>query len=602
MSIWFIERNRKRTFWRPVVEVLEGRRLPATVTVANTADSGDGSLRTAIMQADPGDTIVFDPNLAGQTITLTSSPLTVNKDLTIHGLGADQLAVSGNDQRTVFSTNAPDLLVISGLTITHGRSNGIFNSGSLELDDDVITENTAGTGGGIFNTGYGTMTLNDCVVSFNTAASAGGIQNQGISMTLNNCQVVNNTARGPVGGFGGGIASLLREVVMNINNSVIANNSAERDGGGIYSQSMLTLTDSTVSENTAQHNGGGIINGDLGTLTVVQSTIDDNTADVGGGGVYSTDMVMISDSTIANNTATSTDMPTASAVTGGGGVIATAGARVTIANSTIANNSTGWDGGGVEYLQPAFGSYLSLFDTIVADNSAMDGGPDAAGALTSQGHNLIGIGDGASGLDPSDLVGSSDQPLDPMLGPLQDNGGPTQTMALLPGSPAVDAGDNGNAPDFDQRGPGFDRIVGGTIDIGAYEAQIGQTTAFAIAAPDTVVAGTPFDVTVTALDAYGHIATGYTGTVTFATTDPDMAVILPEDYTFSPDDAGVHTFTDTGRGETALVTPGEQMLTVTDTADNNVTGSAAIDVVSADAGVGVVADSGIPQRLQGSIA
>jgi hypothetical protein len=576
--------DRKRgSFWKPVLEPLEGRRLLTTLTVVTAADSGSGSLRAAITQADPGDTIVFDPGLAGQTITLTSATLTVDKDLTINGLGADQLTVSGNSQRTVFTTNAPDLLVISGLTITHGR-NGIFNSGSLELDDDMITQNSAGTGGGLFNDANGTVCLNDCVVSSNTAASAGGIENQGVSVTLNNCQVVNNTAPGTVGGFGGGISNLLRGVVMNINNSLIAENSAYRDGGGIYNQGTLTLTDSTLVNNTAHHNGGGIINGDLGILTVVSSSIYENTADIGGGGVYSTSMVTISDSTIAYNAALSTSAPTPSAITGGGGVTATAGATVTIANSTIANNSTGWDGGAVEYLRPAFGSYLSLFDTIVANNSATDQGPDAAGALTSQGHNLIGIGDAASGFDPSDLAGSGDQPLDPVLGPLQDNGGPTLTMALLPGSPAVDAGDNTNAPDFDQRGPGFDRIVGGTIDIGAYEAQIGPATAFAITAPDVVFAGAPFDVIATALDAYGHIASGYLGTVTFTSTDLDPSVVLPEDYTFNPDDAGMHTFTDTGRGETTLITPGAAMLTATDTADNTITGSASLTVIGADAG------------------
>jgi hypothetical protein len=87
------------------------------------------------------------------------------------------------------------------------------------------------------------------------------------------------------------------------------------------------------------------------------------------------------------------------------------------------------------------------------------------------GHNLIGNGSGSSGFDPTDLVGTASNPIDPLLGPLADNGGPTLTMALLPGSPAIDAGDNTDAPMWDQRGPGFRRIVNGTIDIGAYEVQ-----------------------------------------------------------------------------------------------------------------------------------
>ena len=113
-----------------------------------------------------------------------------------------------------------------------------------------------------------------------------------------------------------------------------------------------------------------------------------------------------------------------------------------------------------------YGGAIQLYDTIIADNSA-DNGPDlyVSGSVTSLGHNLIGNSSGASGFVASDLLN-----VNPQLGPLQNNGGPTQTMALLPGSPAINAGDNTNAPAYDQRGAGFPRIVGGTIDIGAFES------------------------------------------------------------------------------------------------------------------------------------
>ena len=91
---------------------------------------------------------------------------------------------------------------------------------------------------------------------------------------------------------------------------------------------------------------------------------------------------------------------------------------------------------------------------------------DLSGILKSSGHNLIGISGGATGYAPTDLLN-----VDPLLGPLADNGGPTLTVPLLPGSPAIDAGDNADAPEFDQRGRGFPRIVNGTIDIGAFEVQ-----------------------------------------------------------------------------------------------------------------------------------
>src|SRR5262249_41121260 len=94
--------------------------------------------------------------------------------------------------------------------------------------------------------------------------------------------------------------------------------------------------------------------------------------------------------------------------------------------------------------------------------------PDLSGSVSSQGHDLIGDASGCEGFDPTDLLD-----LDPLLGPLQDNGGPTLTMSLLPGSPAIDAGDNTGAPVWDQRGHGFRRIVDGRIDIGAFEVQAG---------------------------------------------------------------------------------------------------------------------------------
>jgi hypothetical protein len=90
----------------------------------------------------------------------------------------------------------------------------------------------------------------------------------------------------------------------------------------------------------------------------------------------------------------------------------------------------------------------------------------------------------------------------------------------------------------------------------------------------------PFDVTVTAVDPFNQLAVGYTSTVTFSTSDPDSGVVLPADYTFTLADGGVHTFTDTGLGETTLVTAGAQTITATDTSDNTITGSAAVAVNS----------------------
>jgi hypothetical protein len=119
-------------------------------------------------------------------------------------------------------------------------------------------------------------------------------------------------------------------------------------------------------------------------------------------------------------------------------------------------------GGGISHDASAL---IQLFDMILAGNAATNGS-DLWGSFTTLGHNLIGNSAGGSGYGSSDLLD-----VDPLLGPLQDNGGPTWTMAVLPGSPAIDSGDNTNAPDWDQRGPGYPRIVNGTIDRGAFEVQ-----------------------------------------------------------------------------------------------------------------------------------
>jgi hypothetical protein len=149
-------------------------------------------------------------------------------------------------------------------------------------------------------------------------------------------------------------------------------------------------------------------------------------------------------------------------------------------------------------------------------------------------------------------------------------------MALLPGSPALNAGDPDQLGVADQRGV----VRSGGVNIGAYQA---SATAFVLTAPDTVTAGVPFDLIVTAVDVFAQTAVGYTGTVTFSTSDPNPDIVLPADYAFRAEDGGVHTFTDTGLGEITLLTPGDQTITATDTMDETILGNATVTVGSPDA-------------------
>src|SRR5712675_1999149 len=245
---------------------------------------------------------------------------------------------------------------------------------------------------------------------------------------------------------------------VSISGFSITNGSAPGDnGGGIFSEggdsATLRLSDCIVSGNSADF-GGGIFNLN-GALTVNNCTISGNEAAFSGGGIVSS----------------------------GSGAAAT----LTITNSTISDNSATANDGGV-YNQ---GNAQFQIGSTVLNAGSSGENIFNGGQATSLGYNLSS--DDGAGI----LIGTGDQiNTDPMLGPLQDNGGPTFTHALLPGSPAIDAGDPSFAPppSFDQRGPGFDRVSGSRIDIGSFEVQVGGTptpTATGRPSPTPRLAPTP---------------------------------------------------------------------------------------------------------------
>jgi hypothetical protein len=416
-----------------------------TVNVLNLNDSGPGSLRQAIADAPPGGTVYFQSGLTGP-ITLTTGELLIDKDLTITGPGADVITVSGNDASRVFDIAALFTVSISGITVANGRSSvgggGIANDGTLSITNSTLSSNSANSGGGITN--GGTLSVTNSTLYGNSSSYGGGIDNDGDTLSVTNSTLSSNSAY-----YGGGIDN--DSGTVRVTNSTLSSNSAYY-GGGIRNEGMMSVTNSTLSSNSGINVGtgyGGGIDND-GTLSVTNSTFSGNRALIGGGILNGGGTASVTNSTFSGNRAFM-----------GGGI--SGSSTLSITNSTLSGNSA-YDGGGM------YGT-VTAKNVIVAGNTAGNQAPDVFGPLDSQGHNLIGDGTGGSGYDPTDLVGTSAFPIDPKLGPLQDNGGPTQTMALLPGSPAIDAGDNTDAPLFDQRGPGFPRIVNGTIDIGAFEVQ-----------------------------------------------------------------------------------------------------------------------------------
>jgi len=275
-----------------------------------------------------------------------------------------------------------------------------------------------------------------------------------------------------------------------------------RSGGAIWSDESLTITNATIVNNQADGAGGGIATG-FGTLSVIGSTISGNSAQLFGGGIQSLAPLLMLNSTVSGN----------SSADGGGGIVLFNGGS--IAHSTITGNTAQggqqFSGGGMlvinGLLTPNPNFQLDLINSIVAGNLDSSGpAPDVDNVVISDDVNIVArfslIGD-ATGANVTDnggnQIGSAGSPINPLLGPLNNNGGPTDTHALLAGSPAIDMGDtifdpNAFSPPLDngQRGAGFARVSNGRIDIGAFEAQAAPVAANADFNGDLDVDGADF--------------------------------------------------------------------------------------------------------------
>jgi hypothetical protein len=410
------------------------------------SDSNDCMSRTtacrtighAISLAASGDSIV----VAAATYI---ENLTVRISLTITGSGATTTIIDGGAVDRVLAVSSSTAnVVLSKFTIRNGKfttmpgtggGGGIYNIGILTVSHSIVTGNSVlagrnllggfpANGGGVYNTG--TLTITNSTLSANTAvagglpqqaAGGGGIYNGGGMLTINR-----STLSGNVG----------------VTNDDISGGGAANGGGMYLSGGSTTINDSTLSNNSLAgfhaETGGGIYNGfGGGTLTVNNSTLSNNYCPADGGGIENT----------LNGT-------------------------VTIANSTLSGNST--SAGGLGAGISNFEGSVILQNSIVADNFYNG---NCYGMMTSNGYNLSS--DNTCGFNNTGDLNNTD----PILGPLQDNGGPTETQALLSGSRAIDAGDPGGCTDArgrllntDQRGmPRPDHEDTSGCDMGAYESQ-----------------------------------------------------------------------------------------------------------------------------------
>jgi hypothetical protein len=437
-------RNARRPF-RPTLEGLEDRCVPAPITVTNNLDSGPGSLRAAITQANTdnaNDAITFAAGLTGQTIQLLSALPAITSAMTIQGPGTPNLTVSGNNMFQVFNvapTTAGAAVTLSGLTIAQGNAAGngggvLNNNASLTLSNDVLTANVAtGDGGGVFSTGASAV------------------------LTVTNTTFGSNRATG-ASSVGAGLANEAGSTA-NLSGTTFAYNVAQNNGGAAFSGKgavALALTNCTLVGNTSTAGFGGGLSVGAGNLTVNDSTITNNlggstAAGANSGGIsFSGGMFTLNNTVVAQNAASSGPDPDVFGAvnTGAGNFIGVQGAGLTgIANMDAQGNRTGT---AAAPLDPLLGSLR------------YNGGPN-----------------------------------------------PAQTRAPLSGSPLIDKGIPGSVPmgvTTDQRGlarsvQGLQASAAATVDVGAVEFQppATQTTLAASSASSTFGQAVTFTATVGAV-------------------------------------------------------------------------------------------------------
>ncbi|MEI2579536.1 Ig-like domain-containing protein, partial [Scytonema sp. PRP1] len=374
----------------------------AIITVTNAANSGTGSLRDAIARANAGDTIKFSPTLAGQTITLTSGQLLVNKSLTIDGAGVTGIKISGNNASRIFDVTAPSsTFTLRNLSLVNGRARGTGEEGAggairTAGEGQLIVENStfqnnasSGEGGGAIWAGYNsTNTILNSTFNGNDGTSGQGERGGGAiavksksSLTVKNSQFINNK-----GTNGGAINSLLSG--LTVENSTFLNNDSTA-GGPIgpntkgYGGAIYTDGANASGPNATPGSQGGVI-------TIRGSRFEGNTGAGQGGGLflfaYPPDKVVVEDSIITKNKVI--DDAKGDALGGG---LRLGNAEFTIKNTTFTNNQALDQGGGLWVGEKSPGTVIdSTFSGNRAESVDKRGG--LGGAITlANGSNPVEI-------------------------------------------------------------------------------------------------------------------------------------------------------------------------------------------------------------------
>ncbi|MCA8988585.1 MAG: VCBS repeat-containing protein, partial [Planctomycetaceae bacterium] len=415
--------------------------LTNTILVTTAVDENDGntdpargqgtSLREAIIAANSNSdqtTILFDASLDGTPIVLTiigkgenaalTGDLDILEDTIIQGNGVNSTIIDGNDSDRIFELFSGKTLLIDSAKVMNGNeTNGgaISSTGDLTLQNSVFEGNTASTGGVVYAT-TGQLNVYGSSLTGNSAAFGGVASLSGASTTLvvDSSFISGNTASSYGGVFR---LSSLTSSTNRIINSTIAANESGGQGGAIYSSvSNLVIENSTIAFNESESQGGAIYSF-VSDFNIVNSTIALNHARISNTGTI---------------------------VSGGGIYLSSSSSDFQIDNSVIAGNKSS--------TSASPDDVRGIFETSSSNN--LIGDPSTSGGLTN------GVKGNIVGVDAADVLEST----------LADNGGPTQTLALLPGSVAINAGNQDLTTSLtDQRGAGFERVVAGQVDIGAFE-------------------------------------------------------------------------------------------------------------------------------------
>ena len=502
--------------------------------------SGQTSLRAAIMEANAlaGYDVIFIPSgIYTLTRTGTGEDAAVTGDLdltgslTIVGAGSGATIVDANGLDRVFQVASGATVQLSDLTVKGGSASGsglggglLMQGSDLHLTRVIVANNNAGDSGGGLYVQAGTAEIEDSTFRANQALKGGAIRNAtGTTVTINRSTIDTNSAVN----FGGG---LYVDGSMTISNSLFTSNGVSQDtGGGVFNNGSTTILGSTFQGNFCDIGSGGAIE-NIGQLTLTSSALIGNHTGNTGGAIRNSGAATVTNSTISGNSVSND---------AGAGIVNRESGTLTMRLSTVTNN-TGRNAAGIDNFA---GGTFTIQNSIVVGNNPNGG--DAHGAFLSLGHNLIGNGDNATGLVQGvngDLVGTAGIPIDAKLGPLADNGGGTQTHALLATSPAIDAGQSDGVTFTDQRG--LPRSLDGNDDgiphpdIGAFERFVG----FLVNSTLDTVDATPGD----------GIAADSMGRTTLRAAIMEANAHLGRDAIVLP--AGTYTLTRTGTGEDAAGT------------------------------------------------